>query len=254
MPGLVGTLLVFLIAAEQPVTVLSLPSLSIDRDWMDRATLGFSAVLTIVGIIGVVAAIWTLNAVKKQADEMVKQAEQMREQTAVAKQAADAALLNAQAVINAERPWMMIEPDFKVVIVGENQLALVSFKATNVGRSPAEIIYSATEWKAELVGQQLNEHEQFFSEHIPITSQWTHAEWKAPGEYFQPNGVEISSAQQNEMWNLLAKGTMALIVMGFVRYRDPLSGGVHESRYCYSASVQLRSIVMTGPAGYNRLT
>jgi hypothetical protein len=46
--------------------------------------------------------------------------------------AADAALLNAQALIEAERPWMVVNPN-------QSPTGAFSFLATNVGRTPAKI-------------------------------------------------------------------------------------------------------------------
>jgi hypothetical protein len=252
MSNLVILLGAGLATADQPVTVLSLPSISVNRDWIDLAAFAVSVILTVVGIVGVRAAVRTLKAVEKQTGQMIVQAALMKEQTAVAKQAADAALLNAQAVINAERPWLLVA--VPRLVMSAQQSLHVSFKTTNVGRSPAEIIFSATEWRTYLTGQQLGEAEPFFSESAPLESQWAHTEWKAPGEDFNPPSCAIDSASQPDRWKMLRDGIHVLVLMGFVRYRDAISFGIHESRFCYAVSLKLDSIVMTGPQGYNRLT
>jgi len=56
--------------------------------------------------------------------------------TRAARHAADAAYLNAQAVINAERPW--------VSVFGTFQGGVFTFIAANFGRTPAEVISYAT--------------------------------------------------------------------------------------------------------------
>jgi hypothetical protein len=89
----------------------------------------------------------------------------MKEQTAVSKQAADAALPNAQAIVNAERPWLLVEADHGIQGVPSlRQILNVSFTARNVGRSPAEIIHSALESKAVLFGEEINDRNPFLSE------------------------------------------------------------------------------------------
>lgn len=245
-----------LIAVNQPIVVGSLPSISVNRDWLDVTALVISAVLMLIGILGVGAALRTLKAVEKQAAEMVEQATLMKEQTAVAQKAADAALLNAQAVINAERPWLLIKPSLTVHGMPEVTSLTVAFKATNVGRSPAEIIFAALEWITLLNGEELR-NEPFFSEAEPAGIQWTHTRWLEPSEGFVPDGLEGRchiSDDAADLWKLLKQGTRILIVMGYIRYRDAISNGVHESRYCYLVSLQYGTMVMTGPPGYNKLT
>jgi len=52
--------------AEESVRIRELPPVSVQRDWMDCLTLTFSAVLLVVGILGVKAAYRTLKAVEGQ--------------------------------------------------------------------------------------------------------------------------------------------------------------------------------------------
>jgi hypothetical protein len=55
------------------VAVTELPSVSIDRDWVDFGTLAFSAGLVVIGFLGVRAAIRTLRAIERQANLMETQ-------------------------------------------------------------------------------------------------------------------------------------------------------------------------------------
>jgi hypothetical protein len=189
---------------------------------------------------------------------MVKQAELMKEQTAIAENAAQAALLNAQAVINSERPWLLIKPTLRFHAVPGQPVTsfTVEFKAVNPGRSPAEVIYAALEWRQLLLGQELL-NERFFSEDTPVEQQWAHTQWIEPNETFIPDGLDgrchISNDAQ-ELWRYLMEGTMVIVVTGFIRYRDAISNSVHESRYCYLVSPKVGTMVMTGPPGYNKLT
>ena len=67
-----------------------LASTTVARDWIDCATLAFSGSLVVVGIAGICIALRTLKVIEKQTEQLVK--------------SADAALLNAKALINSERP------------------------------------------------------------------------------------------------------------------------------------------------------
>ena len=108
--------------------------------------------LVLVGAVGIVVAIKSLGRIDAQIVEMRRQLGAMQEQiTEMSKQttvleksveigqkSADAALLNAKAVINSERPWMMIEvsrPD------NTPEFGTLTFTAQNRGRTPAEVTY-----------------------------------------------------------------------------------------------------------------
>jgi hypothetical protein len=58
-----------------------------------------------------------------------------KENTAAAKDGASFALLNAQAVINAERAWIMVQPT-------SSKRGVYTFLAQNVGQTPAKLITS----------------------------------------------------------------------------------------------------------------
>jgi hypothetical protein len=66
-----------------------------------------------------------------QAKEMAKATSAMERQTEATRIAADAALLNAQAVINAERPWFVVTIELHMGYPG-----FYNIKITNKGRTP----------------------------------------------------------------------------------------------------------------------
>ena len=90
-------------------------------NWTDKLGLAFTGVLALVGIVGIIVAICTLKIIERQ--------------TTATGTAANAALRNAQAVINAERPWI-------VVNVQENSESkqVFTFRIVNKGRTPAKFI------------------------------------------------------------------------------------------------------------------
>jgi hypothetical protein len=106
----------------------------------------FTGVLAIVGVLQVATMVWqgiflrrTWVAIHSQANTMEIQAKEAKESaaaaTAIAKEAADAALLNAKALMNVERPWLLEN----IVRDGDNdQEWIVSMR--NAGNTPAEVI------------------------------------------------------------------------------------------------------------------
>src|SRR5579864_1985211 len=122
----------------------------------------------IVTAIAAIVAVLALKQIRAQARAMREQLDQMKaagKQTddliavardqaralgiaaAAAQESADAALLNAQAIINSERPWVFvnytISPDN--ILPAPGSLASLpsrfTFDLTNSGRTPAELVY-----------------------------------------------------------------------------------------------------------------
>jgi hypothetical protein len=54
--------------AQKPIAITKLPSVSVEKDWMDKSTWGFGAIFLLVGALGVCAAVKTLRAIKRQTD------------------------------------------------------------------------------------------------------------------------------------------------------------------------------------------
>jgi hypothetical protein len=108
----------------------------------------------------VVVGLLTFIAVWKQIKESAAATQAMRDSLPLQKAAADAALLNAKAVINAERPWVAI-----FVIYSSKTGA--SFRAGNMGRTPAEIISFAVESRCVEHIQELPQVPVFTKEIAP---------------------------------------------------------------------------------------
>jgi hypothetical protein len=93
----------------------------------------FTGLLVLVGLLQASALIWQVKVFRRTL-------EAMNLQTKATETAANAALLNAQAVINAERAWLRIDiqPD-------KNNSACWILSAINKGKTPSELIegYSA---------------------------------------------------------------------------------------------------------------
>jgi len=109
---------------------------SVKRDWLDIATLGLSALLVVVGIVGACIALSTLAEIKKEVEHANIIA-------GAARDAADAALLNARAFINSERAWLLpailVEPRNLLEMAHDNypNSIEIAVRFRNVGRTPA---------------------------------------------------------------------------------------------------------------------
>jgi|SRR5580658_6637120 hypothetical protein len=92
-----------------------------ERDGYDWLAYWAAILLTLAALIGVGLALSTLKWLKNQ--------------TLAAKATADFALLNAQAVINTERAWI-------VVTMKSSKEGVYTIVAENVGRTPAKLVSS----------------------------------------------------------------------------------------------------------------
>ncbi len=106
------------------VRVISSPA----KDRYDKAAFWINVVLAVIGICGIVAAVLTIRKLERQ--------------TKATEDSAKAALLNAQALITSERPWLLISIEsYGVSLEDETPLSPVYIvKARNQGRTPAELI------------------------------------------------------------------------------------------------------------------
>ena len=102
------------------------------------------AYVVITGIYACIAS-RTLKAIQDQGtqakEEAISRDKQFAEQLRVSKDAAEAALLNARAIINSERPWIVVTD------VSTNSQVACDFEASNYGRTPAEIVSQHTAYK-----------------------------------------------------------------------------------------------------------
>ena len=104
------------------IHVVQLPSdWSPHKDWFDYIGWGAGVMLAFAGVIGVCFAYRTLRT--------------LQHQTIATRKAAEAARLNAQAVINAERPWVVVTEKRE----GTAGIASIFYSRVR-GRTPAIII------------------------------------------------------------------------------------------------------------------
>lgn len=115
------------------------------KDRYDKASFWVSTVLALSGILGIGVALGSLKAIKRQAEIMERQANEAKAAGAeslkiavaaaeAAQKSASAALLNAQAFINAERPWILA-----IVKSVDGPIGGFNVYVRNKGRTPALI-------------------------------------------------------------------------------------------------------------------
>ncbi|HUB52174.1 MAG TPA: hypothetical protein VL986_08510 [Terracidiphilus sp.] len=216
--------------------------------WQDRVAWAANILLAIFAYAGVMIGLSTLKKIARQT-EYVETAAQ------AAADSAQAALLHAQAIIRAERPWILIsvEPSRSV----ENGFTVT---ATNRGRGPARIV-STIDKITSAVDQS----------HLPDQPEYDEAAPSAalssvvllPGE-----STAIKSFSRDEVKNFcgsdeklkrVEKWEELILLYGRVQYKDLVAAGdgeAHESSWCcwYIHGRQKSGMVMAGPPAYNRHT
>jgi len=170
--------------------------------------------LFIVGVIGTIVAVCTLRDIQKQ--------------TQNTRTIADAALLNAQAIINSERPWVL------VTAVRSEKIGNFLIRATIKGRTPARIteIYS----QRTFIDQPDN---------LPPSPKYE-TPVIAPKEPLLGDGESFKIAEVkpnilvDEEWKAKHPNFAPyqfLCFYGIVRYEDCLATDEkrrHETRWCFS--------------------
>jgi hypothetical protein len=203
--------------------------------------------LVYVGIAQAIALIWTLVFIRYQAEKTAEATQVMRDSLPIQKNAADAALLNAQAVIGAARPW--------VSFFGSYDRGVFTCSAANLGNSPAEVISYAS-------GMALTDR----IENLPVQPNYGPPK-VPPITFLIPGRTRDQANFPVENYNInnipAPDPTKQIIVFFFsVVYKNPLAGGdssivlQHESRMCFWCSKTSGSFVQAGggPQEYNRHT
>jgi hypothetical protein len=234
--------------------------------------------LFIAGGVGVIIALRTLRAINRQVGEMNQQGQLMfdqikamreqvtemsvqtdilRQSVAVADKSTDAAMLNAQAVINAERPWLLIEYEWRKI----DKLEGYVFYAVNKGETPAEIIEA--HFKPEILN--------CIPDNLPIPPPTLNApifiprrgdnlivqteQWPLNPAPIHPDDWATNVGKGEEVMNAEAYPYF----FGVIVYRDLLRpigdvAGLHRTRCCFVYNPFLKTIIPTGPSEYREKT
>jgi hypothetical protein len=227
------------------ITVADPPSTLAPSALRDQITWAANLVLVIFGYVGIILAVSTLKKIERHT----------RSAQAIAEAAADsaqAALLNAQAIIDSGRPWLLISAEASRS--SENSFTVM---ATNRGRSPAKIISSV-----EQIVIAVDET------HLPIPPAYKTVE---PGGPFVPiillpgESTVIKPFSRDDLKAICeTKETLKRVeyweekvyIYGKVVYRDLIATTDkqdHETAWCcwYIHGRQKSGLVVAGPPEYN---
>jgi hypothetical protein len=233
---------------QQRPVIVNLPAPA-PTPWGDvmreRIAWGANLVLAIVGYVGIMMAVSVLKKIERQ----TRSAESAATAAAVS---AQAALLNAQAIIDSERPWLLIsiEPSMGA----ENTFIVM---VTNRGRTPASIVATSEQLRFAID-----------ESHLPAAPEYDNPEPSAPlvpiillpGE---TSGIKQFSREEvqgvcdsEDRFKRVANWDEKIFIFGKIIYRDligPVDRQIHETSWCcwYIHGRQKSGLVIAGPQGYN---
>jgi hypothetical protein len=268
---------------KQKVEIVSAPKVSVkpEKDTLDWIILACTIVLTIVGSIGTYAAVKTLTQIKRQADtldehkskfdelakaaannasaailqvqsmqqqvtEMSVQSGILQESVSAARGTADAALKTATAIVNSERPWMIIEPNRPDNVP---RYGTLTFTAWNRGRTPAEITF----FQGDFFFKKADE--DFAIDPSFKNIEFFHRQYVAPTKHVTIYWFDIQASITEATWAWMEKEGKYLYLFGRVLYRDAIVGDEHESRFCYWLSPSPGiGLIMGGGRNWNKHT
>ena len=214
----------------------------------ERILWAANLVLVLVAYVGILLALSLLKKIERQTGYAETAA-------LAAATSAQAALLNAQAIVNSERPWILIS--VKPSRSEENSFTVT---ATNRGRTPARIVATA-----ERIQIAIDEAS------LPSTPEYGNEEPKPPrlptillpGESMdiKPFGRdEVKGICDSEdRFKRIEAWEEKIFIYGKLIYRDliaPADSPAHETNWCcwYIHGRQNSGLILTGPVEYNSHT
>jgi len=213
----------------------------------DRIAWATNVLLVIVGYAGILLALSTLRKIERQTRYGEAAA-------AAAADCAQAALLHAQAILNAERPWVLI-----TVMPSRTTENGFVVTATNRGRSPARILSTVEETRLAADEAQLPTVPEYRA-HEPEPDAPPLSMILLPGEF---TGIKSFSrddvrgiCETEEGMQRIENWEERIFLYGKVVYSDlmePPGEPTHETAWCcrYIHGKQKSGLVMAGPPDYS---
>jgi len=214
----------------------------------DRIAWGANVLLALLGYAGIMLAVSTLRKIERQT-----RTAEITADAALA--AAEAAQASARAILDAERPWILVTP--KPSPTAENSFTIT---ATNRGRSPARILASVDRVRFAADETQLPEVPDYDNEEaaapmVPI--------FLLPGESTALKLFSRIEARnlcvKDEDFKRLESWEAKIYIHGKIIYRDliaPANLQTHQTDWCcwYIHGRQKSGLVVAGPSEYNKHT
>ncbi len=221
----------------------------------DRIAWGANVLLALLGYAGIMLGIQTLKKIERQSKYSETAAEIAAKSAEAASKSAEAALLHAQAIINAERPWVLITivPSRSI----ENGFTVI---ATNRGRGPAQVIAASEETLIAID-----------EAHLPLAPEFRSQDAESPfvsiillpGEFMNLKSFCRDDVKalcgSDEAFRRIENWEERIFLYGKVTYRDlaaPAGRLPHETGWCcrYIHGRQKSGLVMAGSQEYNAHT
>ena len=248
---------------QVPKFTVTLPSPR-PAPWSLHEKIGWAAyrVLAFLGYAGIMMAVSTLKKIERSTTAVEASVAAVQATasaaTAAAAAAADSAqtaLLHAQVIVNAERPWVLVTAE--PTLGSENSFDIT---ATNRGRSPATVTSS--------FDQVLFAADEA---HLPSVPEFKQIETKArfvpiillPGESATLKTFSREDArgfcESDEKFARVVNWEERLFLLGKVTYNDliaPAGKEAHATNWCcwYIHGRQKSALVPAGPGEYNAHT
>jgi hypothetical protein len=228
--------LVFFTAALVFVSYLQYRTLRHHENWMQKN----------VEVVTEIARAATTSA--NTADASLKITEDgLRTSNEAAVANAKASQLHAQALINAERPWIIVS------ISPTLRNNFFAFQAANYGRTPAEIVSANVKWTVSLdeEGRDLPSPPDYGTNMLPYRKLLP--SMQNPWEF---SSEDVSNRLRGEPPAAdLRQGRKWFMIYGCVRYNDMLDASQsHETRFCYRYDPASMQLFLSGPKDYNQRT
>jgi hypothetical protein len=218
----------------------------------DRIVWGADVLLALLGYAGIMVGIQTLRKIERQSRFAETAAETAAKNADAAAKCAEAALLHAQAIINAERPWVLITivPSRSI----ENGFTVI---ATNRGRGPAQVVAALEE--TQIVADE---------SHLPTVPEYRAQDSESPfvsiillpGEFMNLKSFCRDDVKalcgSDEASRRIENWEERIFLYGKVTYRDLAATSdqpSHETGWCcrYIHGRQKSGLVMAGSLEYN---
>jgi hypothetical protein len=209
-------------------------------DVKDRIAWAANLILAILGYVGIMLAVSTLRKIERQT-------KYFEEAVTSAAKASEAALLHAQALVRAERPWIMVtvEPSPNV----ENSSIIV---ASNRGKSPAKLVAAQDRIVSVIDEAHLPPQPEFDDgppSALPVPILLLPGE-SAEVRIFGPEDVRRFCVSEEKL-KRVEDWEERLFVYGKVIYRDliaPDDRQLHETSWCcwYVAGKRTSGLVAVG--------
>jgi hypothetical protein len=237
---------------QQPHLIVTLPAPApVQWPLHDRILWGALLALVFIAYAGVMLAVSTL----KKIERYTAATEASVASATAANETAQVALLHAQSMLRAERPWVLVTAEAARGV--ENSFDIT---ATNRGRSPAtitsaldQVVFSSDEAHLPTVPSfKLTDSKSRF---VPLIL--------PPGESATLKSFTREQVKEfcgsDERFAAVENWSERLFLCGKIVYKDlvaPAGKEVHETNWCYwyIHGKQRSALVSAGPAEYNAHT